>query len=261
MRCDAPALDADMRRTTNGPRGLCRRCSRFEYFRNAMASMVYVLKSFVGMTLMTAGIVVMGHSSYLIVGIQRCATGGPFVIAQPCPDGSTTLIVMVFVAMAAIAVGAGIHALRGAPPGVREGGGFATMLYLWAGIFLAMAVGAFMARDLETSDTAGVIFLVVLFGLMGLPAAVVLLIRPLLNSGSGRVSAPSAFDAASRWSDPTVSPPPGQPVSPAPTPPGHAGAGSSQLADLERLVGLRDSGAITAEEFEQLKRGIFGGQP
>jgi hypothetical protein len=53
--------------------------------------------------------------------------------------------------------------------------------------------------------------------------------------------------------------PAGDAAASAPAPSGGGGAGGDSVAELERLVKLRDSGALTDAEFEQQKARILGG--
>ena len=56
---------------------------------------------------------VIGYSTYGLVDIGTCASGGPYVSARECPEGTGALIVAIFPATLVVLVGVGLFASRG----------------------------------------------------------------------------------------------------------------------------------------------------
>ena len=53
--------------------------------------MRYVLRTGIGFTLVVASLVTISLLIYELLQIGTCASGGPYVVAQECPDGTTAM--------------------------------------------------------------------------------------------------------------------------------------------------------------------------
>jgi hypothetical protein len=204
-----------------------------------------------------------------------CASGGPFVPVQPCPDGVPALMTIGVLGLFAFG-GIGLWA------GARAGGAWAALpLLAWPGLFLSLGWNfleyGISPPDGEPGPAIGWLVCGVVFVLMGgVPLWIAISARNELREGSGR-------DVAMRYgmptfSSPTVSRAPGRsaPMTAAPTssPVGEAptaapardhaaarpGAGDPDfVAALERIADLRRRGDLTTEEFEVAKRRLLAG--
>ena len=50
--------------------------------------MKYVVRTFLGMSLFAFCWVAVGYGIYQMLQIGTCASGGPYVVARECPDGT-----------------------------------------------------------------------------------------------------------------------------------------------------------------------------
>ncbi len=94
-----------------------------------------------------------------------CAKGGPYVAAQPCPDGAWTIGVAVPVLILVLLVGTAIAVSERLPD---------LLLPMWGGLFGALGWN-FLEFGLDGSGNAGYLVCAVVFWLMALPAVLVLL--------------------------------------------------------------------------------------
>jgi hypothetical protein len=76
--------------------------------------MAYYTKAGLGIALMLAALGLLAWAVVDLVQIGTCASGGPYEIAQECPEGTGTKIGLIFVAVILFLVGIGIFATRGA---------------------------------------------------------------------------------------------------------------------------------------------------
>jgi hypothetical protein len=206
----------------------------------------YVICTFVAMTLFAFGWVVMGYGVFQMLQIGTCASGGPYVPARPCPEGSEALFWALSAGLPLMFVAAGVYLARGNPPGgAPPPGNAGIVIWFWTGLFWALAVGCFLsiwgpeAQPGPGGETAAWIV-----GVMGL----VLGAGGLLSLGLGRVRkrAPSLAvsavsrlsDAANRYAQPTEHP-------------------GGRIDTLDRL---RRQGTLTDAEFETLKSQIVAGE-
>jgi hypothetical protein len=173
-----------------------------------------------------------------------CAEGGPFVIAQPCPDNVPWLITGGIFGL--FIFGGAYFAFAS-----QLGGRYSELLaFAWPALFLSLGWNffeyAFDPPGEEDGVVGGWLVCGVLFALMGgLP--LLFLIRP--RTLKAILWAPDALPPR---------PPPAQPVraalrtvSPKPT--------GDLVDDLERLARLRDEGKLSAAEYEQAKRQVLDG--
>ncbi len=108
-----------------------------------------------------------------------CASGGPYVSVQPCPDGTWMIGAAVPVLILVALVGTGVAvALRAPPP----------LLLMWAGLFGSLGWNFFDYADRDESG-AGLLVCGVVFWLMALPAVVLLVLLVVIKgrrAGSGQ---------------------------------------------------------------------------
>ena len=194
-----------------------------------------------------------------------CADGGPYVSAQPCPDGTWLMFVAIF-------GGFGWGALAIAS-GVRIGGRYAAVPYLWwPGLFCSLGFNFLqygIAFPVGGGLELGFLIPGVLFELMG----AIPLVLALRFGGSGSDAARERLrqaqlaaglrPAGSPTDDgsyPTLSDALGglMPTSgPSPEPAGEPLSAIGLAGDLERLADLHDRGALTDEEFAAAKAALL----
>jgi hypothetical protein len=75
--------------------------------------MGYWVRVVLGVALIVGGVAVFGYSTYGLIDIGTCASGGPYVSARECPEGTGTLIVSMFPATLVVLAGVGLFAARG----------------------------------------------------------------------------------------------------------------------------------------------------
>jgi hypothetical protein len=203
-----------------------------------------------------------------------CASGGPFVPVQPCPDGVPALMMIGTLGLFAFG-GLGLWA------GARVGGAWAGLpLLAWPALFLSLGWN-FLEYGVrppgeEPGPSLGWLFCGAVFVLMGaVPLWIAIAARNELRDGGGtavasRFGVPdfsagrarrSAEPAPSLGWDPSHRIEPA-PAEAAPTEPGAAAdpeAAPDFVARLERLADLRRRGDLTNDEFETAKRRLLAG--
>jgi Short C-terminal domain len=245
--------------------------------------MGYLLKAPLGLALFVGGIVLFNVKLVSLLETGTCASGNtPYEISQPCPAGTGTDILLLIASIFGGLIGAAIFAMRGDPPWDRDGrgggfGGFSFGVFAWGLFFTATGATSLIAsltsqaiQDSSGGKLGGIIvggtFLV-----MGVPALLIALgglvkgvgrrdERPALMTASaggtsggvisrmsaGLDQAQVAQGLASRL--PWGSSPPSS---------GGGGGTGGQIAKLERLQKLRESGALTDAEFEREKARVL----
>jgi hypothetical protein len=210
----------------------------------------YVLRTVIGLGLMVAGLIAISIGIYELLGIGTCATGGPYVLARECPEG-TEALGLVIPASIFVILGAGaLYAVRGAPPGSEKRGDPALSLVIgWTGLFLGIGIACFWGvwgpdANPGPGATEGGLIVGFLFVPMGLiPLGIAFSIWLKRRRGDERpnyildqVQRRAPVVAKSSLTD--------------------LGGGDA-LDKLERLQGLREKGAISWDEFERLKREVM----
>lgn len=236
--------------------------------------------------LSVAAVLVFAGSLYLfctkltgLLDTGTCASGGPYAISRPCPEGTGTDVLLLMSSIFGLFVAAALAGLRGPRPG---GGGFgfnSMMVTGWA-LFFTISGGVSLYHSL-TSDVIGPdgktggIIVGATFLVMGVP---VLLFVPKLIAGARR----SARDgetvyagdapAGEGWMTTLrtgsqlmreAATGGGSDASPNAT--GSSGfsfesdstGGGDKITQLERLQRLRESGALTEAEFAAEKARIL----
>jgi hypothetical protein len=204
-----------------------------------------------------------------------CADGGPYVSAQPCPEGT------------AVAMMGGIFGLFAAGGlmawfGRRLGAGYVALIGLgWPALFISLGYN-FLEYGIDppgpsTDSEWGFLIPGVLFWAMGgIPLAIGLAGWRAVRSGAtGRLATPARRVAASNvmriefapnsWGDvrPAArTPAPSQP-SPAPepeAPESEADIDEALVSQLERLGSLHAAGSLSDEEFAAAKARILANE-
>jgi len=231
--------------------------------------MGYLIKAILGAALFVGALVLFNVKLVSLLETGTCASGNtPYVIANECPEGTGTDIMLLIGSVFAGLVGAGIFAFRGEPPWGsrrRSRGLFGWGTFAW-GLFFGVtgAVSLISSLSNETIGPDGELGGAIVGGtflLMGVPALVLslwgllggLMRRDEAAAGLRRGEAvPVASGASGLFG------------------PGAAGssrlgaggiaptAGRDVLGRLERLQRLRESGALTDGEFEREKAKILG---
>jgi hypothetical protein len=217
----------------------------------------YFLRTVIGLALLLGGAVVIAYDVYQLLQIGTCATGGPYVSARQCPPGTERLGLTIPIALIVMAIGTGLYATRRKAPG-GEGGGRRVNAWIlaWCAIFLGIAFASFWgvwgpdANPGPGGKEGGLIvgFLFVLMGGAALPFLVSRDRTPAerqvaIEGVIGRLT-PKPLRSRIVTRAPSGDPPPD---------------GGDAVSKLERLNRLRDEGAITAEEYERLKRDVIAG--
>lgn len=248
--------------------------------------MGYLIKAGVGLALFFGGVVLFNTQLQELLDIGTCASGNtPYVIAQPCPEGTGTSILLLFASVIGGLIGAAIFAFRGDPPWGKQRSfglfGFGTLAWgiFFAGTALALLLGGPYgeATDPATGDVVGrpdsqlgATITAITFLVMGAPALLIGL-WGLTKSFGGRDERPSAAPASAgaaggvmgRMRAGLEQTHAAQGIG-ARMRWGSAGGGRKSSADaigkLERLQKLKESGAINDSEFEREKAKIFAEQ-
>lgn len=245
--------------------------------------MGYLIKAPLGLAMFLGGIVLFNVKLVSLLETGTCASGNtPYEISQPCPAGTGTDILLLIAGIFAGLIGAAIFAFRGDPPWNRDGrggrfGGFSFGIFAWGLFFTATGATSLIAsltnqaiQDSSGGKLGGII-VGVTFLVMGVPALLIAL-GGLLKGLSGRDERPPAMTATaggmatggvmSRMSAGLDQARAAQSLSsrlPWGSTPSSAGAGgtSGQIAKLERLQKLRESGALSDAEFEREKAKVL----
>lgn len=198
-----------------------------------------------GMTLLF-----LGMRSVMEVG-GACADGGPYVPAQPCPDG-TPLAILGGLFGGVIAFG--VYLVQVLAHRIRN-----FIVFAWPALFLSLGWN-FLEYGLDAPGEQrfawGWLVCAVLFAIMG--AAPLVLARDavagVLPFGGGSPSSTVLWPAARTRSG---SPPPPPVLVVHPGRDGSAGAASRIVDALERLSALRAAGALSEDEFMAAKRQLL----
>jgi hypothetical protein len=244
--------------------------------------MGYLIKAPLGLGLFVGGIVLFNVKLVALLETGTCASGNtPYQISQPCPAGTGTDILLLTAAIFGGLIGAAIFAFRGDPPWDRDGrggrfGNFSFGLFAWGAFFTATGATSLIAsltnQAIEDSSGGklGGIIVGATFLVMGAPALLIALWRLVSGLGRRDERPPSTIATAggmggggvmSRMSAGLDQARAAQQLpSRLPwgsTPPTSGGGTSDQIAKLERLQKLRESGALTDTEFEREKAKIL----
>jgi hypothetical protein len=242
--------------------------------------MGYYVKTVVGAALFLGCITAFNIGLVNLMEIGTCASGGPYVSARPCPEGTGGKMALLFGGIIGGLIGAAIFAFRGDRPGGSgeslAGGFFGWGTFAW-GLFFAgtgtvALVSSLTMEDDGTDGKLGGLIVAGTFLTMGLPVFLFSLKGILTNLVSGRrgggsrgkeMSMGDAANAAAAAAASSSSPG-GAGSSPGWAPPAAAPAPASrdsevdELDQLARLDQLRKSGALSQTEFDREKAKILG---
>jgi hypothetical protein len=243
--------------------------------------MGYLIKAPLGLGLFFGGIILFNVKLVSLLETGTCASGNtPYQISQPCPSGTGTDILLLMAGIFGGLIGAGIFAWRGDPPWNRDRpinrpGGFSFGVFAWGLFFTATGATSLIAsltnqaiQDSSGGKLGGII-VGATFLVMGVPALLIAMAGlfrglrgrderpPAMTAtaggmGGGAMSRMSAgLDQARAAQQLTSRLPWGS------TPPSGDGGTSGQIAKLERLQKLRESGALSDAEFEREKAKVL----
>ena len=244
--------------------------------------MGYLIKAPLGLGLFFGGIVLFNVKLVSLLETGTCASGNtPYEISQPCPAGTGTDILLLTASIIGGLIGAGIFAFRGDPPWDRDGRRswsrqFSFGLFAWGAFFTATGATSLIAsltnqaiQDSSGGKLGGII-VGATFLVMGVPALLMALWGFVSRIGSRDERPPSMTAVASgmggggvmsRMSAGLDQARAAQQLSSrlpwGSTPPSPGGGTSGQIAKLERLQKLRESGALTDAEFEREKTKVL----
>ncbi|MEX2195517.1 MAG: SHOCT domain-containing protein [Thermoleophilaceae bacterium] len=205
--------------------------------------MRYWLATLAGLGLCLAAVVAVDWGLYHLIRTGTCASGGPYVVARPCPAETGGHIAALMGGIFGGLAGIGIYAARGT--GGRRGliglGGV-----MWSLLFVTIAASAALAAfgpaaTGEDGAEVAAIVLAAIFVPMGLAAPAVSWL------GRGAMRAKAERDAAAAAAVPPAAAPAFRATR----------AGSDPLERLQKLAGLRAAGALTEAEFEEQKRKLL----
>jgi hypothetical protein len=245
--------------------------------------MGYPVKAILGAGLFFGGVALFNVKLVELLETGTCASGNvPYEIAPgyQCPDDTGTDILLMAAGIFGGLIGAGLFAFRGEPPwggGRRRFGGmFGAGTFAWGFFFSATGATSLIAsltnESIKNSNGGelGGIIVGITFLVMGVSALLISLFG-LLKSFGGRDERPDMTAATapaggggmfSRMSAGIGQARAAQQLGsrlPWGSGGGSSGGGAGgQIAKLERLQKLRESGALTDSEFEREKAKILG---
>jgi len=206
--------------------------------------------SLLGMLVSLASLLLITWALYHLVRTGTCASGGPYVSARPCPEGTGAKILGLTGAIFALLIGGGIYAARG---NRGHGATLGMGIVLWSLLFISLAAATFVAAfGPANNDDPGARTAAIVLAIVFLPMGILPLIGAVgFGFGRSRLKGKVSVTASS-YPKPA---PPQFDVSPPPRP---AGAQAADVtARLRKLDELRDSGLLTDEEFQAKKAEIL----
>lgn len=226
------------------------------------------------LTLLGIGVFVASVATFCLeltkqLEIGTCASGGPYVIARECPEGTGLDFLLLVGSMLGLFVAAGLVLAAGHRPGGRRSGslilvhGWTAFFTISGGVILNFSL---TADGLPPDGKLGGTIVGVTFLAMGLPGLwfVFVDVRRLLRGRDERPSlGPRAISLAERGFAKA-----GTPIVATSVARGGGGGRKSaddqldqldQLDRLERLQRLRDAGTLNDAEFAEQKARILGG--
>lgn len=214
-------------------------------------AMKYWLRSLLGMAICFACILGMTWALYHLVRTGTCASGGPYVSARPCPEGTGTKILVLMGCITGGLIGLGVYATRGG----RGRGTVSLGIVMWALLFVSLAVATIVAaygpasNDDPGARTAAVVLGIVFIPMGLFPLLAIAGLGPLSRRFGGedddeRYRVPRAKTTITSGSPPGASPP---------------AAAGDVAARLKQLDDLRAAGLVDDDEYESRRAGILDG--
>ncbi|GLY25797.1 SHOCT domain-containing protein [Micromonospora sp. NBRC 101691] len=189
------------------------------------------------------GIVLLGIGLNHVLDIGSCASGGPYVTARPCPEGSTALFWLSLTG--AIMWMLGIVASKQAF--FQPGAGQVLWTAGFAGGGAALLVKVLTQPSMPPDARLGASIVAAVSIPMGLVVGVVGLVQLVRQRGAGGSGSPRTKGGA-RTGNPRRRG-------------GPTGAVRAPWVWLKALNDLRSTGALTREEFDALKADLAGSEP
>lgn len=246
--------------------------------------MGYWVKAVLGLALFLAGLAAMEYAVWELMSIGTCASGGPYVSARECPEGTVGKALLIPAGLIVGGIGIVVFALRGQRPGAADDARRLSAIVLgWSALFLAtgvvILVGGFSsdAPDAGNAKLTGIIIAAVFIPMGLVPLRWIVgrsalrrrynaITSQFLQSAEGMPAAAPGPVGPPRSAPPPgpVGPPrsapPAPPAPPAPTPPRPAPAADvagDPVERLRKLGELRDAGVLTRSEFDAAKSRIL----
>jgi hypothetical protein len=222
--------------------------------------MSYWVRAGLGLALFLAGFAAFEYGLWELMNTGTCASGGPYVSARPCPEGTAEKALLLPGGFILGFIGVAVFAMRGRRPGAPEDARrLSPWLMGWTPLFLGTGVVALVAGlqaegpQASTAQWTG-IFLAAMFIPMGLAPLIATLAfgssRKRSNALTNEVIRNAARAASSRQRPAAPRPQPSPPT-PAPGPSG------DPLERLRKLGELRDQGVLSPDEFAAAKSRIL----
>jgi len=207
-----------------------------------------VVVMFLGLTIVSTGMTLVFLSMRAVMDIGgTCASGGPYAITTPCPEGAAALLPLgIIVGL----IGLWMYAVTSSKlPGPR------LTLLTWSALFLSLGWNFWQYGLNPPMAATGVVWGWIICGVVFVAMGAF----PLFGLFNRDV-AKALFWADTPSENPVDPYPHGvhAPLRHAPTPP--VSSEDSLPVALERLAALHSSGAITDAEFATAKRRILEGQ-
>ncbi|MGZ3387581.1 MAG: hypothetical protein ACXVB5_22135, partial [Isosphaeraceae bacterium] len=166
--------------------------------------MGYLIKAPLGLGMFIGGLVLANVKLISLLETGTCASGNtPYQIAQPCPSGTGTDILLLMGSIFATIIGIGLFAYRGDPPWDRDrpinlDSDFSFPAFAWGVAFTATGAVSLMAGltneavKQNSGSKLGALIVGGVFLLMGLPVLFVslrYLVHDLTHRGEQRAKA------------------------------------------------------------------------
>ena len=249
--------------------------------------MGYLIKAPLGLGLFCGGLILANIKLISLLETGTCASGNtPYQIAQPCPSGTGTDILILMGSIFAAIIGIGLFAYRGDPPWegnrpINLDSDFSFPAFAWGVAFTGTGAVSLIAAltneavKQNAGSKLGALIVGGVFLVMGLPVLFVslrYLVHDFTHRGEQRAKAEARVGGTGGGAGSGMSAGFGQANTMkqmqqlASGLPWGTGTGSSagsgggtgdQIAKLERLQKLRQSGALTDIEFEREKAKIL----
>ena len=207
--------------------------------------MRYVVRTGLAMALFAFCWVAFAYGIYQLLQIGTCASGGPYVVARECPEGTERIFYVLPISTILLFVAAGIYLGRGTPPGSsRPPSNGGIIVWFWTGLFWSLAVGCFLGIwGPEANPGPGGELGVLIVGVMG------------ALFGAGGLVAVNLGRRGGKDPQRRVRPVVGKVARAA-----SRVGGSDPAGRLDTLDRLRRQGTLTDAEFETLKARIVAGE-
>jgi hypothetical protein len=221
-------------------------------------SVRYWSRSLLGMAICFVCVLGMTWALYHLVRTGTCASGGPYVSARPCPEGTGTKILALMGCIFGGLIGLGVYATRGG----RGEGTLGLGIVMWALLFVSLAVATIVAAyGPANNDDPGARTAAIVLGIVFIPMGLIPLLGAVgLREGRRRRRGGRTEDGVPTARSTIISPPRAASAPPRPAPAPTAGqATGDALERLKKLGELRAAGVITDAEFEAKKAEILKG--